>query len=133
MDISALPYFYAVIANCIVLVIFGFIQWLQKPKRIIIWFFIVWICFDLMRCLLIVLSAGANGVIDRNSIIWLIRADVVLEHTILLGVAVLFFVENSTLRKRTNKVSGVESAQVFFGNQPGIAESGLPVDRSQTQ
>jgi len=100
MDVSAIPYFYAVIVDVLLLAIGGFVQWrltkLKTPRQMLA-FGLTWLAVNLIRSLLVVLSAGTSGAIDRMDVVWLIRAAVVVEHTILLACVYPFLMENTTL------------------------------------
>ncbi len=100
MEASVTPYFFAVIADILVLGIFIFIKYVRimrrEKTRPLVWAFILWLCFNLTRNLLIILSAGTNATINRGDVLWLIRWSVVAEHAMLLLIGGLFFTENTT-------------------------------------
>lgn len=96
MDVSALPYLYSLLTDALLLLIGGFIQW--KQRRPVLFFMLAWLLVDAVRCLLIIVSAGDHGLLDRNAIVWLIRAGVVAQTTILIGAVFPFLGENIKFR-----------------------------------
>lgn len=101
MEASVLAYFFAVIVDIVVIIIFGFIKYVRIVKkeklRPVIWAFIVWLFCNLVRNLLIIFSAGENALLNRGEIVWMIRWAVAEEHLVLLIVGILFFIENTTV------------------------------------
>jgi hypothetical protein len=79
-------------------IVFGFVQWRQK--RTILWFGLAFLFTDALQSLLVMLSAGSSGMLDRESVIWFIRALVIIKHSI-LGVTLFpFLAENTTIGRR---------------------------------
>lgn len=103
MDVSALPYLYCLIVDCVLMLIIGFIQWRQK--RVLLWFGLAFLATDSLRCLFVMLSAGEHGVLYREDVVWIIRGLVMLTHTILIGSAVPFALENTTLGRKRKDIS----------------------------
>lgn len=96
MDGSALPYLYSFLADFLLILIGGFIQWRQR--RPVLLFMLAWLTVDALRCLLIILSAGDHGLLNRSAIVWLIRAGVITQTTILIGAVFPFLKENIKFR-----------------------------------
>lgn len=92
MDGSALPYLYSFLADIVLILIGGFIQWRQR--RPVLGIMLIWLGVDALRCLLIILSAGTAGLLDRNAVVWGIRGLWVLQTTILIGAVFPFLGEN---------------------------------------
>lgn len=95
MDVSALPYLYCLIVDCVLTLVFGFVQWQQK--RAVLHFFLAFLFINGVRCLIIILSAGEHCALERDNFIWIIRGLVVLEHSVLIGMTLPFLRENTTL------------------------------------
>lgn len=92
MDASALPYLYSFLADCLLILVGSFVQWRQR--RPVLGFMLGWLLVDGLRCLLIILSAGDHGTVERNQVVWLIRGGVILQTSILIGAVFPFLKEN---------------------------------------
>lgn len=92
MDVSALPYLYSLLADVLLLLIGGFVQWRQQ--RSVLMVMLIWLTVDAVRSLLIILSAGSHAMLDRDQVVWLIRATWILQTTVLIVAVFPFLREN---------------------------------------